>query len=269
MKRLLLILLLILSFAAFGQMNTKVLPYSNFEYIEYTPPDAVKPRAIIVFLHGLGEVGRGISAVEKNEIPALFKLGIVKEYIVLAPYLESGTQWPKNRLLSILDLIETYKLKTGIDKVVITGLSLGGIGTIATLYWANEKFKRNDYFTAAGIVCGKTGYTDMKPFVGIPIKAWHGVNDSQLPISNMRTFVKRVKDAGGNIELVEYPGVNHNAWDYAYRDGDNEFWAWLDKIIPKQEPEPVKHFDGVVFQEGEDIFFKSEAGTYKLQATKQ
>jgi predicted peptidase len=269
MKRLLLILLLILSFAAFGQMNTKVLSHAGVQYLEYTPPDGIKPKAIIWFLHGKGEIGKDINLIKRNEIPQLFEQGIAKPYIVIAPQLQSGDNWPKNLILAYLDLLEIYKHKYGIDDVIVTGLSLGGIGTIATLYWANEKFKRNDYFTAAGIVCGKTGYTDMKPFVGIPIKAWHGVNDSQLPISNIRTFVKRVKEAGGNIELVEYAGVNHNAWDYAYRDGDNEFWAWLDKIIPKQEPEPVKHFDGVVFQEGEEIFFKSEAGVYKLQATKQ
>ena len=38
-------------------------------------------------------------------------------------------------------------------------------------------------------------------------------------------MVNGVNRAGGKAKLTVYPDVEHNAWDYAYKDP--EFWNWM------------------------------------------
>jgi dienelactone hydrolase len=46
-----------------------------------------------------------------------------------------------------------------------------------------------------------------------PIRLYHGVADDWVPIGPCRDYVARLKKAGANINLVEYPGAYH-AFDY-------------------------------------------------------
>jgi predicted peptidase len=212
-------------------MQRTIKTYASIQYIEYLPVSA--PKGIILYYHGLGEVGKGIDAVEVNEIPKLFKAGLEKDYIVIAPYLPSGTSWPKNMIMALLDLINNYNLPNRI----VTGLSLGGMATLSTLIFANEKFQRNNFFSAAGVVCGKTSATDLQPFMATPIRWWHGTNDAQLSINNARAFYDRLKAAGGQITLIEYVGMGHAIWSKAYNEEATSFWQWL-ASIPVQITDP-------------------------------
>jgi dienelactone hydrolase len=42
-----------------------------------------------------------------------------------------------------------------------------------------------------------------------PIRLYHGIADDWVPVGPCRDYVARLKKAGANVDLVEYPGAYH------------------------------------------------------------
>ena len=63
-------------------------------------------------------------------------------------------------------------------RVYVTGLSMGGYGTIAL---ANE---RPDLFAAALPVCGGADFSDYSNLKGLPLWFFHGSDDDEHPASS-------------------------------------------------------------------------------------
>ena len=59
----------------------------------------------------------------------------------------------------------------------------------------------------------------------MPIWAFHGTADENVPIEGTRKTVAAIKAAGGNVKFTEIPGGTHLIWDKVY--DDPEFWKWL------------------------------------------
>jgi len=211
-------------------------------YVVYVPYgyDAGKAWPLIFFLHGAGErgddglvqteVGIG-SAIRRN--PERFPA------VVVLP------QCPKDGFYSgMLDEMEQMLAETraeyNIDdrRITLTGLSMGGYGT---WLWGAAKA---DTFAALMPICGG-GRADHLRAVGIrseelfgtfeervacwkdmPIWAFHGADDSVVPVSETIDTVEAIKAAGGKkVKFTEYPDTNHNSWDKTYQD--KKVIAWL------------------------------------------
>jgi predicted peptidase len=242
-------------------MKRTIKTYAGIQYIEYMPS---RIDGIILYYHGLGEVGKGIDAIEVNEIPKLYKNGVEKNYITICPYLASGTQWPKNTIMAMLDLIDSYS----IDNKIVTGLSLGGNATLGTLYYANEKYKRNNFFTSAGVVCGKLNYLsadlDLTPYTGCNLRWWHGTNDAVQPINIARKFNDFYKAATGKTALVEYAGLGHNVWGKAYSEEELSFWKWIAAIELPDTREKIVD----MYVDNYNLIVVTEKGKFKTALTK-
>lgn len=69
-----------------------------------------------------------------------------------------------------------------------------------------------------------------------PLLVFHGSDDPVVPVGQSRTLAKRIRDAGGDVELVVYEGEGHG-----FRDPDivsDEYErteAFLDALIPPDE----------------------------------
>lgn len=230
-------------------MIRTVKTFESVRYIEYMPNGT--PKGIILYLHGLGEVGQDINLVERNEIPLQLKNGLEKSYIIVAP--QSENSWGKNLLLACARLVISYNIR---DKFV-TGLSLGGMGTFGILKHTYDAGMRN-LFKGAAIVCGSTGANtpeEIQFAKGVVIKAWHGTNDATIKINPVRLFMKTFVAEGGDGELVEYQGYGHNIWGMAYSTTDpNSFWAWVDKLVDDQPEPPVELVADKVVKIGDDVF---------------
>lgn len=232
MKRFItLLLLLIICFASLAQMIRTEKVYKDIRYLEFKPSTKKWNGHVILFLHGLGERGSDLTIVEKLPIPKLFKSGYETEYIVIAPQLETKYgSWGRNQISVLKDVIDSYK---GVPH--ITGLSLGGMGTLSALRYYPG------YFKTAGVVCGKAdAAADLSYILGTQLRAWHGTADKTVTISPIRQIVPKVNQLGGKAELIEYFNVGHNAWDRAYSTTDPEsYWAWLDQVSGAKLPDMV------------------------------
>lgn len=205
--------------------------FGAIPYMRHTPPNLALVKGIIPFLHGISEVGTDLNILERNPIPELFKSPstVVKNYVCASPQLTSGQSWSSTSQKYLLELFERLMFEYGNDRLILTGLSLGGFTGLSLMREAYEKYGHNHFFTACGFMCAKINNAssfDVTPYIATPIKLWHGTADTVNPISNMRTFRDRVNAAGGNVTLVEYAGVGHEVWDTGYQDAN--FWTFAD-----------------------------------------
>ena len=135
-------------------------------YLEYLPKNystSGEKSPVIIFLHGIGERGDGVSAVEKVKKwgpPRHIEEGddmtfVVngKEYsfIVISPQLSrSQSNWGPNIVDGIVDhVMKTYNIDP--DRVYLTGLSLGGGGTWA---YAVSDYNTDNKFAAIAPIAG-------------------------------------------------------------------------------------------------------------------
>jgi predicted peptidase len=69
-------------------------------------------------------------------------------------------------------------------------------------------------FAAAIPFCG-AGNPELAPnMVDVPVWAFHGSKDRNVPVSGSREMVEAIKTAGGKPGYTEFPGVGHNVWPH-------------------------------------------------------
>ena len=130
-------------------------------------------------------------------------------------------------LRTALELMTTIqeKFPVDMDRVYVTGISMGGFATWETLIRYPEKF------AAAIPVCGGGDVSHADRIKNIPIWAFHGANDSTVPVQCSRSMVEMIERAGGHPRYTEYPGVGHNSWDRAFAEPELLSWLFSQKRI--------------------------------------
>jgi predicted peptidase len=205
--------------------------------------DTSKKYPLILVLHGAGERGNDN---EKQLVHGakLFLDSVVREKypaIVVFPQCPTESYWSSVRIdrgVSPLKLDFDYTrpatqpLKDAVslvrklveeeavveDKVYITGLSMGGMGTFEAVY------RNPDLFAAAMPICGG-GDTAHYKKIKIPFWVFHGDADAVVDVKYSRSMVEKLKDLHMKVKYTEYPGVNHNSWDNAFAEPD--FLKWM------------------------------------------
>ncbi len=223
----------------FQSDDGKTLPY------RIMPPaqiEAGKKYPIVLFLHGAGERGTDneIQLVHaasefartqrRQDYPAfvVFPQCPAEQRWVESPWdLPSGkgefADEPSKAMKLTLQLMDSLvsELPVDTDRLYVCGLSMGGQGA---WFAASAKPHR---FAAMIEVCGGGDPDWANRYAGIPIWAFHGQDDSVVPISRGREMIAALAVVGHHPELryCEYPGVGHDSWTRTYRRDD--VFAWL------------------------------------------
>ena len=196
------------------------------KYVVFVPheykPDKAWP--VILFLHGAGERGDdGEKQVKVGLAPAIRKREKGFPFIAVFPQSRTGGSWRAEspdaaRALAMLAEVEK-EFKTDPDRVYLTGLSMGGMGT-----WS-VSMKYPDRFAALVPICGRGDNSQAAKIAKLPIWCFHGDDDKAVNVEGSRSMIAAIKEAGGEPKYTEYPGVGHNSWDAAY--GTDELYTWL------------------------------------------
>ena len=199
---------------------------NGFHYLKYIPSNikADEKQPLLIFMHGAGERGNTdgseVDKVAKHGYFARVAEGKEYPFVMVAPQCPSGNYWgsyieSRNKFLDFI--IEENNIDT--NRIYLTGLSMGGT---ASWLWALGNPER---FAAVAPVCGEGISWYGEKLVKIPIKAFHGdIDDAVSPHASL-AMVSKINKLGGKASLTLYPGVKHNAWDYAYND---ELIEWFD-----------------------------------------
>jgi predicted peptidase len=200
---------------------------------------------VIVFLHGSGERGDdNLRQLSLGLGPALEKYGQRYKAIVVFPQCRFGEEWYGEQEQQALAALEATIREFHGDRrrIYLTGVSMGGEGA-----WYMARHRRK--FAAVVPVCGEVVRQPDDPFptdpppdiariagaqdpygtlaqaIGkMPVWAFHGTEDTVIPVTESRKMVAALQAAGGNVHYTEVPGVGHEVWDVAYANDAMVKW---------------------------------------------
>lgn len=102
------------------------------------------------------------------------------------------------------------------ERIAVMGFSKGAV---AAVYSSNERFRRlySPNLTFAAHVGLYTPcdvrFKDDEKTTGKPIRLFHGISDDYVAIEPCRAYVARLRAAGADASLTEFPGTYH-VYDY-------------------------------------------------------
>jgi hypothetical protein len=144
---------------------------------------------------------------------------------IFVPYCPEGAGWggipgtPSIESL-VYKVIENLQ-ESGIDskRRYVTGVSRGGYGTWEFIT------TRPDLFAAAIPVCGGGDPDLALRFTHIPVWAFHGANDKNVPVTESQSMIIAIRKGGGHPLYTEYPYGTHNIWEDVSRTPG--LWKWM------------------------------------------
>jgi dienelactone hydrolase len=172
----------------------------------------------VILVHGSG----GINAAYERWADELNSIGMV--VFVLDSFAGRGivsTVNDQSQLDSLAMMVDAYRALAllarhpRIDpaRIAVMGFSKGAV---AAVYSSNERFRKmyapaNVTFAAhIGLYtpCNMS-YREDDRVTGKPIRLFHGIADDYVPIAPCRSYVDRLKKAGADVSLTEYPDAYH------------------------------------------------------------
>lgn len=209
-------------------------------------PDRQYP--LVLFLHGAGERGDDNRSSLVHAAAEFARPDRREEYpaFVVIPQCPTSQRWvesdwslpqgqgqipeePAAAMSLALQLVDTLVSQEPIDpsRLYVTGLSMGSQGA----WFAAAAPPRR--FAALLAVCGGCDPDWAARFAGVSVWAFHGQQDTVVPVSRSREMIVALTQAGHTPELryVEYPQVEHNSWTQTFARDD--VFEWL---FSKQRP---------------------------------
>jgi poly(3-hydroxybutyrate) depolymerase len=192
-------------------------------YTVYVPEgyDGSKAFPVILFLHGAGERGDdGITPAQVGLGPAILNRQGGIPAIVVFPQARrtwaAGSPDSNAALKALDDVLGAYKTEP--NRVILTGLSMGGHGSwdLATA--------RPERFVAVVPICGPGEPEAVDRLKTLPIWTFCGDADRDETVLNLRNMVEALRHEGAVARLTEYRGVGHNSWDRAYNSPELIDW---------------------------------------------
>lgn len=217
---------------------------TTYRYQVFAPArsSVVGKPAVILFLHGSGE--RGNDNRKQAEVglgPYVRANAETFPGIVVFPQAPADTEWNQLADVVFAQLEEAMQEFGGDpDRVVLTGLSMGGYGV-----W-DYALRAPDRFAALVPVCGgllhpKRPSMDVGGLAGLqdpyadvaqrlrhmPVWIFHGARDDVVSPEYSRRMAAALQASGAeNARFTEFPDANHNSWDPAY-SRTPELWEWV------------------------------------------
>src|SRR5262249_47994115 len=134
------------------------------------------------------------------------------------------------QLLGLLTNLESqYSLDT--NRIYITGLSMGGIGT-----W--DQITHTPSLYAAAVPMSAAGDITLAPLItAVPVWNFHAVNDSIVDVNFSRLMINSIRLAGGNPIYTEYATGDHPIWPIAYYTP-----SLVDWVMAQRRNQPLSGF---------------------------
>jgi len=197
------------------------LHYQLYKPDNYYDNDSKYP--LVLYLHGVGERGADLKKIEVNGLPEVINKGKTFSFLTLAPQCPQFGWWSRSEYIEALadllnEVMEVYRVNS--NQIYITGLSMGGYGTLALAQ------KYPDMFAAIIPICGgMDDHASINRLGDIPMWLFHGELDQIHPAQLTLDIYDLLSPINKNIKLTIYDGVGHNSWDKTY--ANHEIYDWL------------------------------------------
>ena len=227
-------------------------------YAIYIPKnfDESKKYPLVIFLHGAMSNHRlglrrafgqgniqGTDFIKPGHVPDETDLEVTRywpklkdvDYIVAAPLARGTAGYQGIPEQDVYDMLDDIKGRFSIDedRIYLTGLSMGGGGTI----WLG--LTRPDIWAAIAPCCPAPpdGSTDLAVNAcNLPVHLFAG--DQDFLYKTALEWKAKFETITPRFNYVEYPGIGHNSWEYAYKDGF--IFDWFSQFTRDSYPLQVK-----------------------------
>ena len=183
---------------------------------------------VVILLHGSG----GISPATDRWAQELNGIGVAA--FILDSFTGRGitsTVNDQTQLDSIAMTVDAFRALAMLaehpriepKKIAIMGFSKGAV---AAVYSSVTRFKQMHGPADVGFAAHIGFYTPCNvayrgddKVTGAPIRLFHGIADDYVSIEPCRTYVSRLKAAGADVSLTEYPDAYHAFDNFSYPPG--------------------------------------------------
>lgn len=200
-----------------------------------------KKYPLLIFLHGIGELGDGVSniwmagaigtpgLITQQRFPASFTVNNKNfSFIVISPQFKS---WPSSNDVNAMIDYALSKYRVDPTRIYVSGLSMGGG---ATWEYAAAYSSR---VAAIAPICGAAGPSNQKAqnIVNGRVAVWgfHNSDDGTVPASNTSGFVNLINALNPAIpaRMTLWPNGGHDAWTKAtdpnYKENGLNMYEWM------------------------------------------
>ncbi len=228
--------------------HISVIPNSG-GYYEYLPEgynSGTQQYSLILFIHGMGELGDGSAAqlprvlrhgppklINQNIFPKSFTVnGQTHRFVIISPQFRD---WPTNTDINsfINHCIATYRINA--NRIYLTGLSMGGgvtweyPGTGPT--YANR-------IAAIVPICGASwpDYTRARNIANANIAVWgtHNDGDPTAPVFYTNDYITHINQPPSPVPPAKktiFQSNSHDAWtrtyDTSFRENGLNIYEWM------------------------------------------
>jgi dienelactone hydrolase len=182
------------------------------------PVGAPQKVPVVILVHGSGGISAGPDAWARTLNEAGVGAFILDTFTGRGIVSTIENQEQLNSLAMMVDAYQALDVlaahpRVRADRIAIMGFSKGAV---AAVYSASERFRAtyggtNHFAAHIGFYtpCNVTYRDDTK--VGpAPIRLFHGISDDYVSVVPCRDYVARLKAAGADVALTEYPDAQHS-----------------------------------------------------------
>ena len=222
---------------------------SEQPYAQYVPKsyDPARRYPVVVSLHeeesnhvvNLKRVFGVPARYGETGLQALSTLAVLRavDYLVACPLARGTMGYQGIAEQDVYDVLADVERRYAVDedRVYLTGSSMGGGGAL----WL--ALTRPDVWAAVAPVCADVfpGTAELAPnALNLPMRFFHGDADPAVGVESSRQWQRRLLEFDSPVEYIEFPGVRHNAWDLAYRNG--AIFDWFGKYRRNANPDRVR-----------------------------
>ncbi|WP_224243454.1 carboxylesterase family protein [Hyalangium gracile] len=203
----------------------------TWRYSVYLPPghQPGQELPVILALHGAGARGTdGLRPQIQGVVTAAQAFPERYRAVLVLPHCPPDQSWSGDVADVALAALERTLQEYGGDRrrLYLVGQSLGARGAvdIATLH--------PHQFAAVVAVAGRHLAPEQaaRRLKSMPLWAWHGDADAEVPVARSRALVEALRAAGSQgVRYTELPGRGHYIFDTAFRDEELSRWLFAQR----------------------------------------
>lgn len=194
----------------------------SLHYLIRFPDDYQPGQRCPVLLHIHGAGGRG------TDLERLKETGVIAEaqhdnpglrpFILVEPQCASDSWFDRfEQLLAFCEHIFAADY-TDQSRFYLSGISMGGYTAYQLM------MSRPELFTAAMVCCGGGMYWNAARLKQIPLRIFHGMDDTTVYPEESIRMASRVNSSGGSAQLYLFSACGHDCWTRVYANPDHYTW---------------------------------------------
>lgn len=216
----------------------------NFRILKPLNYDSNKQYPVHLFLHGSGERGNDNVSQLVHGGKLFLKKENREQYNswVIFPQASKNDWWGHSEpykfnydvkeskdMNLVVKLMDSFAERNDVDnnKIYVSGLSMGGMGTFVILNL------RPNMFAAATPICGDGDPSLVSNYAKkVPIWIFHGSDDKTVHPNESLKMAKAIISSGGSPKITFYENVDHGSWNNAF--AEKYFLKWIHSKTKKQ-----------------------------------